>query len=48
MPRDSGEDRLRLRSVWAGIYFRAADEQSAHLAKLVAKWRKHRYFKALH
>jgi hypothetical protein len=34
--------------VWSGIHFRTADEQSAHLAKLVAKWRKHHYFKALH
>jgi hypothetical protein len=34
--------------VWSGIHFRAADEQSAHLAKLVAKWRKHHYFKAVH
>ncbi|CAN5195861.1 hypothetical protein BH18ACT12_BH18ACT12_05920 [soil metagenome] len=25
--------------VWSRIHFRAADEQSAHLAKLVAKWR---------
>jgi hypothetical protein len=31
--------------VWSGIHFRAADEQSAHLAKQVAKWRKHHYFK---
>ena len=31
--------------IWAGIHFRAADEQSAHLAKQIAKWRKHHYFK---
>lgn len=31
--------------VWSGIHFRNADEQSAHLAKQVAKWRKHHYFK---
>jgi hypothetical protein len=34
--------------IWSGIHFRAADEQSAHLAKLVAKWRKHHYFKKAH
>jgi hypothetical protein len=34
--------------IWSGIHYRAADEQSAHLAKLVAKWRKHHYFKAVH
>jgi hypothetical protein len=34
--------------VWSGIHFRAADEQSAHLAKEVAKWRKHHYFKKAH
>jgi hypothetical protein len=34
--------------VWSGIHFRTADEQAAHLGKLVAKWRKHHYFKALH
>jgi hypothetical protein len=34
--------------VWSGIHFRAADEQSADLAKQVAKWRKHHYFKKLH
>lgn len=34
--------------VWSGIHFRTADEQSAHLGKLVAKWRKHHYFQALH
>lgn len=31
--------------VWSGIHFRAADEQSARLAKQVAKWRKQHYFK---
>ena len=31
--------------VWSGIHFRAADEQSADLAKDIAKWRKHHYFK---
>lgn len=34
--------------VWSGIHFRAADEQSAELAKDVAKWRKHHYFKKAH
>jgi hypothetical protein len=34
--------------VWSGIHFRAADEQSADLAKRVAKWRQHHYFKKLH
>jgi hypothetical protein len=34
--------------IWTGIHFRAADEQSAHLAKQVAKWRKHHYFKKMH
>lgn len=34
--------------VWSGIHFRAADEQSADLAKDVAKWRKHHYFKKAH
>lgn len=34
--------------VWSGIHFRAADEQSAHLAKQIAKWRKHHYFKKAH
>ena len=34
--------------VWSGIHFRTADEQSAHLAKEVAKWRKHHYFKKAH
>jgi hypothetical protein len=34
--------------VWSGIHFRAADEQSAQLAKQVAKWRKHHYFKKAH
>jgi hypothetical protein len=34
--------------VWSGIHFRAADEQSAELAKDVAKWRKHHYFKKMH
>ena len=34
--------------IWSGIHFRAADEQSAHLAKEVAKWRKHHYFKKAH
>ena len=31
--------------IWSGIHFRAADEQSARLAKEIAKWRKHHYFK---
>jgi hypothetical protein len=31
--------------IWSGIHFRAADEQSAQLAKHIAKWRKHHYFK---
>ena len=31
--------------IWSGIHFRAADEQSAHLAKQIAKWRKPHYFK---
>jgi hypothetical protein len=34
--------------IWSGIHFRAADEQSADLAKDVAKWRKHHYFKKAH
>ncbi len=34
--------------VWSGIHFRTADEQSAHLAKQVAKWRKHHFFKKAH
>ena len=34
--------------IWSGIHFRAADEQSAHLAKQVAKWRKHHYFEKAH
>jgi hypothetical protein len=34
--------------IWSGIHFRAADEQSAGLAKQVAKWRKHHYFKKAH
>jgi hypothetical protein len=34
--------------VWSGIHFRAADEQSAELAKDVAKWRKHHYFRKAH
>jgi PAP2 superfamily len=31
--------------VWSGIHFRNADEQSAELAKQVARWRKHHYFR---
>ena len=34
--------------VWSGIHFRNADEQSARLAKEIAKWRKHHYFKKAH
>jgi hypothetical protein len=34
--------------IWSGIHFRAADEQSADLAKDIAKWRKHHYFKKAH
>jgi hypothetical protein len=34
--------------IWSGIHFRAADEQSADLAKDIAKWRKHNYFKKAH
>ena len=34
--------------IWSGIHFRAADEQSARLAKQIAKWRKHHYFKKAH
>ncbi len=34
--------------VWSGIHFRAADEQSAEIAKQIAKWRKHHYFKRMH
>jgi hypothetical protein len=34
--------------IWSGIHFRAADEQAADLAKDVAKWRKHHYFKKAH
>jgi hypothetical protein len=34
--------------VWSGIHFRTADEQSAHLAKQVANWRKHHYFEKAH
>src|SRR5215207_2300441 len=34
--------------IWWGIHFRAADEQAADLAKDVAKWRKHHYFKKAH
>jgi hypothetical protein len=34
--------------VWSGIHFRTADEQSAELAKDIAKWRKHHYFQKLH
>jgi hypothetical protein len=41
-------DEIISARVWSGIHFRAADEQSAHLAKQVAKWRKHHYFKKLH
>ena len=34
--------------IWSGIHFRRADEASADLAKEVAKWRQHHYFKKLH
>jgi hypothetical protein len=34
--------------IWSGIHFRAADEQSADLAKKVADWRKAHYFKKRH
>ena len=34
--------------IWSGIHFRAADEQAADLAKDVAKWRKHHYFRKAH
>jgi hypothetical protein len=34
--------------IWSGIHFRAADEQSAELAKNVANWRKAHYFKKRH
>jgi hypothetical protein len=34
--------------IWSGIHFRRADEDSADIAKQVAKWRKHHYFKKLH
>ena len=34
--------------VWSGIHFRNADEQSARMAKEIAKWRKHHYFKKAH
>ena len=34
--------------VWSGIHFRTADEASADLAKDVAKYRKHHFFKKLH
>lgn len=34
--------------IWSGIHFRAADEQSADLAKKVANWRKAHYFHKLH
>jgi hypothetical protein len=44
---DALDEIISLR-VWSGIHFRAADEQSAHLAKQVAKWRKHHYFKKVH
>jgi hypothetical protein len=44
---DALNEIIELR-IWSGIHFRAADEQSAHLAKQVAKWRKHHYFKAVH
>jgi hypothetical protein len=44
---DAQNEIIELR-IWSGIHFRAADEQSAHLAKRVAKWRKHHYFKKLH
>ena len=34
--------------IWSGIYFRAADEQSADLAKKVANWRRAHYFEMRH
>jgi hypothetical protein len=34
--------------IWSGIHFRNADEQAARLAKEIAKWRKHHYFKQVH
>jgi hypothetical protein len=44
---DALNEIIELR-IWSGLHFRAADEQSAHLAKQVAKWRKHHYFKKAH
>ena len=44
---DALEEIISVR-VWSGIHFRNADEQSAHLAKQIAKWRKHHYFKKAH
>jgi hypothetical protein len=41
---DALDEIISLR-VWSGLHFRAADEQSAQLAKQIAKWRKHHYFK---
>jgi hypothetical protein len=34
--------------IWSGIHFRAADEQSADLARKVADWRKAHYFHKRH
>jgi len=41
---DAHDEIVDLR-VWSGIHFRAADEQSAHIARQIAKWRKQHYFR---
>ena len=34
--------------VWSGIHFRNADAQGARIARRVAKWREHHYFRPVH
>jgi hypothetical protein len=34
--------------IWSGIHFRRADEDAADIAKEIATWRKHHYFKKAH
>jgi hypothetical protein len=41
-------DEIVSARVWSGIHFRNADEQAVHIAKQIAKWRKHHYFKRMH